>query len=275
MLLYKLTNRVTGQSYIGVTGRPLAERLSNHRTFAAKGMNYPLAIAIRKHGWQVFEVSELGRASSRDEVMEMEKAAIVLYKTLAPNGYNLSTGGHGSPGPISEATREKQRVSHLGQKPWITGKRHSDESRAKMSASRKGNGWNARAITYEGVTYPSTPALCAATGLTVGQVKARLFNGTAEHAAPSKLVKGFGTWNKGKTASPEARQKMSAARKGRPTWNTRHIEVDGVAYTSVEACIQATGLTRQNLKTRVKNGTARYLTAPNPVRAVVHFSEET
>jgi len=271
MLVYKITNRITGQNYIGSTKRSLYERLSNHRSFAARGLTYPLASAIREYGWDAFEVTELGRAESAKQLAEMEKAAIVLYNSLVPHGYNLSPGGPGS-GPMSEATREKQRLAHLGRTPWITGKQHTPEVKAKMSATRKGHGWNQRAVEFNGVAYPSAALAARAHSLSLTQMRRRLALGLARYLEPSKLPAGFGGWNKGKTASAEARRKMSEARKGRTFWKMRAIAYQGVTYPSVDAAMTATGLSRQNFKTLVKRGEAQYLTAPG--RFTCNTSEE-
>jgi hypothetical protein len=38
---------------------------------------------------------------------------------------------------MTKESRMKLSLSHLGKKPWITGKKHSEESKKKMSESRK------------------------------------------------------------------------------------------------------------------------------------------
>ena len=77
---------------------------------------------------------------SDSEMNDDEKYYIKLYKTLWPNGYNLSEGGDG--GIPCEETRRKISNSlkglFSGEKHPMFGKHQSEESRRKMSSSHKG-----------------------------------------------------------------------------------------------------------------------------------------
>src|SRR4051812_30138475 len=106
MIVYRIRNMVTGQSYIGVTKTTLANRCSGHRSNAARGVTYPLLHAIREFGWEHFEATELSRTDTVDEALRMERAAITLFNTIAPHGYNLTPGGNAR-GVISDETRRK------------------------------------------------------------------------------------------------------------------------------------------------------------------------
>lgn len=77
---------------------------------------------------------------SDSEMNDDEKYYIKLYKTLWPNGYNLSEGGDG--GVRCEETRRKISNSHkglqAGEKNPMYGKHHSEETKNKISVAKKG-----------------------------------------------------------------------------------------------------------------------------------------
>ena len=78
---------------------------------------------------------------SDSEMNNDEKYFIKLYKTLYPNGYNLSEGGDGV--LPSEETRRKMSKSHKGKIPPNKGIPMSEEQKKKLSESLKGrNVWN-------------------------------------------------------------------------------------------------------------------------------------
>ena len=73
---------------------------------------------------------------SDSEMNDDEKYYIKLYKTLWPNGYNLSEGGDG--GIPSDETRKKMSLAHSGEKNAMFGKTHSEETKRKLSRINKG-----------------------------------------------------------------------------------------------------------------------------------------
>lgn len=91
---------------------------------------------------------------------------------------------------------------------YMLGKHHSEESKAKMSAAKKGKSpWN------KDKQCPSETKAKISTAL-----KGKQFS--AEHKAKlSAAKKGKPTWIKGKHLSEESKAKMSAANKGKTPWN--------------------------------------------------------
>jgi group I intron endonuclease len=256
--IYKVTNRVTGMSYIGVTRAGLKSRWRGHYSFAEKGLKYPLAQAIRDHGRDAFEMTEIGTAETQEDAYAKEKAAIVLFGTVVPSGYNLAHGGAGLTGRIVTAeTRAKISAANMGR----TGTVYSAESRKKMGDSRRGaKNWQARAIEFQGVTYPSVTDAAKTVGIPVSSMRYRLKVGVAHFVSPRTVGANTGLWNRGKTASPETRAKMSAARKGAKNWNARVIEINGQTYPSTTDAMAALGCTREYIRYRIRHGLARYLT---------------
>ncbi len=94
-VIYKITNTVTGQSYIGQTcGRP-EKRWSTHKSEGRWGKRRTgLSVGMREHGIDSFTFEVLRECGSRGEMDEWEKAYIDAYRTLVPEGYNVEAGGH-------------------------------------------------------------------------------------------------------------------------------------------------------------------------------------
>ena len=91
--IYKYTSP-SGKSYIGQTMGSLYSRAKSIST----GIGYKKCSlfwkAIQKYGWSNFEVFILAELPI-EKLNEAEQNFIQLYRTLSPNGYNLSSGGEG------------------------------------------------------------------------------------------------------------------------------------------------------------------------------------
>jgi len=149
MIVYKITNRITGAQYIGQTVKTIKKRWIHHCT--PKSTCRYLASAIKKYGSDNFEVTVLTRCNSLEEMNHREQYYIKLFNTLAPNGYNLTTGG-GNSRPTQEVI-DRRRKSIIGPKHPFFGKHLSAEHRRKISATRIGK---KPIICHEtGKTYPS------------------------------------------------------------------------------------------------------------------------
>jgi group I intron endonuclease len=126
--VYKIINRLSGKSYIGITKLSPRERFKVH-TWKALGdrPRRGIATAIRKYGVENFVVVTLYRRLSFPDACLTERALIVSHKTLAPNGYNLTSGGDSMPGhEVSAESRARMSASHKG-------KRNSRESIEKQA----------------------------------------------------------------------------------------------------------------------------------------------
>lgn len=134
-LVYKITNAVNGNFYIGITGRPLGKRWTQHVCAAKRGNNYSrISKAIRKHGRQSFLIEVI---ETHDCPEDMKAAEIRLISEMKP-AYNITKGGDGSPGhTMSQESRQAARLRALGNKLNL-GRKWTDEQKAAMSAMRKG-----------------------------------------------------------------------------------------------------------------------------------------
>lgn len=140
--LYKL-DFANGKSYIGITTKSCQRRFGNHKDAARRGVAIPLYNAWRKHGEPVLTV--LAVVEDKD-LAETEIRAIKAFGTMIPDGYNTLEGGQVSP-MNNEASREK--IAAAQKAIWAnqeyrekvlsarTGKKRSEESRKRMSDSKK------------------------------------------------------------------------------------------------------------------------------------------
>ena len=97
--------------------------------------------AILKYGFDNFEKSVIMLCmGNQDDLNKLEIELIIKHNSLAPNGYNLRTGG--ANGKISEITRMRMRESqlekHVGEKNHFYGKKHTENSLVKMSNAKIG-----------------------------------------------------------------------------------------------------------------------------------------
>ena len=94
-IIYIITNRMNGKSYIGKTSKSLELRWKQHMWSSVRcDTNSLLHKAIRKYGGDKFTMSVLEEVSDK-EGNQMEEKYILLRNTLPPNGYNLTKGGEG------------------------------------------------------------------------------------------------------------------------------------------------------------------------------------
>lgn len=138
MIVYLVTNKVNGKQYVGQTIHSIKRRWSWHCHYSSGCV--ALHAAIKKYGRDSFEIRAIDTAKSRDELDAKETAWIQKLNTLAPNGYNLKTGGKHC--EYSEESLEKMRRSHkgllAGEKNPNYGKKLSAERRAEIGKYSKG-----------------------------------------------------------------------------------------------------------------------------------------
>ena len=131
--IYLIKCRVNGKGYVGQA----LEVLSNGRKHGSIGRwkthladlerTQPgcplLTAAMKKHGVENFRLEIILQCNDAD-LNYYESKFVAAYNTLAPNGYNLNTGG-GNGRRHSDATRHKMSNTRIG-------KHHSEDTRAKI-----------------------------------------------------------------------------------------------------------------------------------------------
>lgn len=90
--IYKIQNKITHKVYIGQSTH-IYRRWHRHHQDAQKLENESsLYLAIRKYGIQNFDFSIIEECP-KEELNQKQIYYISLYNSLAPNGYNLTSGG--------------------------------------------------------------------------------------------------------------------------------------------------------------------------------------
>lgn len=128
--VYRLFCEITKKSYIGQTKQRFSKRLNQH--LEKRNQKFPIGRALNKYGRDGFKKKILAITYAKDAADALEQYYIQILQTQRPNGYNVTRGGDG--GVFEKHTPET--IEYL--RKIATGKKHSAEARAKMSASRKG-----------------------------------------------------------------------------------------------------------------------------------------
>lgn len=136
--IYRITNTVNGNTYIGKTGMNFGDRWDCHRAQLNGGYhdNPHLQNAWNKYGSDVFEFAVVQEVSDVSLLNDLEIMYIKQYRE-GGKCYNISDGGDGGlflGRHLSEETKRK-----IGEKNRVnmTGRKASKETKKKMSDSQK------------------------------------------------------------------------------------------------------------------------------------------
>lgn len=91
--VYCHTNTVSGKSYIGVTSASVKKRWRQHVTATKRGSQLAFHKAIRCHGESTWLHEVLESMTTRAGAYKAEVLWISRRETIAPKGYNLTSGG--------------------------------------------------------------------------------------------------------------------------------------------------------------------------------------
>ena len=141
--IYKITSP-SGKIYIGRT-KSLESRMAQHKYEAKSGRkDQVIHIAIRKYGWENMEVEVLAKAPS-SEIKLLEEHFIKNYDAVNigyNSSYNTTRGGDQWEGRKDteeyKAFTEKMSGITSGENNGMYGRKHSEETRAKMTAKAAG-----------------------------------------------------------------------------------------------------------------------------------------
>ena len=93
MIIYKITNKFTGEMYIGQTKRSLLARWRAHCADVNKRWKcFKLQKAIKEYGKECFTVEQIDVATTKDEADAKEVYWIAHYDATN-KGYNTARGG--------------------------------------------------------------------------------------------------------------------------------------------------------------------------------------
>lgn len=141
LVVYKIDNNINAKVYIGQTNNADL-RWSQHKHTAVHNPNSQvISRAMHKYGIENFSFEPIAGAKTREDLNLLEEELMVQYDSRNPEkGYNVDTGGGVYPRPpevlkkISESLK-KHYETHEGS--W-TGKKHTEESKRKISESSMG-----------------------------------------------------------------------------------------------------------------------------------------
>lgn len=134
MIIYKITNEINKKIYIGQTKLTIEERFILHKN--KKSNCRYLKSAFNKYGIENFKIEKIEECKDFNELNLREEFWIKELNTLAPNGYNLTTGGAAP--KHSSMTKEKMSQTRKGKHPkWATEASTSLEARNKRSETFK------------------------------------------------------------------------------------------------------------------------------------------
>ena len=164
-VLYKITCSENGKVYVGYTSKTAEERFQAHLLNARWKKKTALYDAIRCYGDAAFAVEMLLECESHAEACEHEIRLIKELNSLLPTGYNMTHGGDGVP-----LTKEQQEAANAKKRGVCypkqleanlrrKGQKASDETRAKLSAIRKGRKQNPEWVRKRVESFLRTQAL--------------------------------------------------------------------------------------------------------------------
>ena len=129
--VYGITNKIDGKRYVGQTIKKISYRFNEHAR-----ANSPLGEAMRQYGRENFELVELEKCYSFEELNEAEKKWIKEWDCKEPNGYNRTDGGDGVLNPV-KGTREKMAKASTGNQ-YALGRKHTEEEIERIRNSNLG-----------------------------------------------------------------------------------------------------------------------------------------
>ena len=134
--VYKHTSP-NGKVYIGITSKKPEIRWANGHGYKNNPYFYR---AIKKYGWENFEHEILYEGLTECQANIIEQMMISSYKsTNRRRGYNISVGGGAMTGrKHSDESKAKMSKKAKGRKVWCEGLKLSDEHKQHLSESHRG-----------------------------------------------------------------------------------------------------------------------------------------
>jgi len=169
MIIYKITNKLSGKMYIGQTVQKLSDRWSDHsRPYSGQHAHKSaISSAIKLYGKENFTIEQIDSAQTVEELNIKEITYIKALNTLSPNGYNLELGGDSkrcheeTKVKISQTLKGRPIKNRMNGAP--KGRPVSEARRAMISETMTGQPqpWKYKAVVdSNGVVYESVNA-CA------------------------------------------------------------------------------------------------------------------
>lgn len=139
--IYIITNNKNGKGYIGQTRQRFAKRYWHHRWKLRNNThdNKYLQNAFNLYGEEAFTFSILEVVEDEEELNNKEEYYIKKYRNI-DKCYNIQDGGQ----KVSNYIRTEEVRMKIGEKNRLNmlGKKHSSETKKKMSEIHKGKHYN-------------------------------------------------------------------------------------------------------------------------------------
>lgn len=90
MVVFKITNNISGKHYIGTSFNSGFQRFEQYVEATNEGLDFPLYNDIRESGVEAFVVEELFETSDKQELYELETDYISIYNGESLRGYKIA-----------------------------------------------------------------------------------------------------------------------------------------------------------------------------------------
>jgi group I intron endonuclease len=193
-VLYKITCSANGKAYVGYSSKSAEDRFRAHLLNARWKRKTALCDAIRCYGDAAFSVEVILTCETHAEACAHEIRLIAELGSILPLGYNMTKGGDGVPltQEQREAANAKKRgvcsPKQLAANRRRKGQKASEETRAKLSAARKGRKQSPEQVAKRLETFRKNREKKIAAGL-IAAPKARVPRGPNRSGKASRTKK--------------------------------------------------------------------------------------
>jgi len=170
-VLYKISCSVNGKAYVGYSSKSAEDRFKAHLLNARWKRKTALCDAIRCYGDEAFSVEVILTCETHAEACAHEIRLITELGSILPLGYNMTKGGDGVPltSEQREAANAKKRgvcsPKQLAANRRRIGQKASEETRAKLSAARRGRKQSPEQVAKRAETFRKNREKKIAAGL--------------------------------------------------------------------------------------------------------------
>ena len=134
MYIYCITNLINGKKYVGKCHR------KPEKTKSYYGSGNLIKLAIKKYGKENFKKEIIEQNLNVDNIYETEQYWIKEMNCKSPIGYNLCDGGKGMMNPSDETRKkmsESRKGKYCGKRHWNYGGQMTEETIKKISDAVK------------------------------------------------------------------------------------------------------------------------------------------